>query len=136
MRRFYRIYLLGLFSLCLTFASAQSTITIEISNLRSNNGLVSLELFDAKQQIVEKVKEVIKDKTCTIVIENLKNAKYAIRYFHDENSNDELDTNWFGIPQEGYGFSNDAFGTFGPKDFEEWLFDLSGDMVIVFKTKY
>jgi uncharacterized protein (DUF2141 family) len=40
-----------------------------------------------------------------------------------------------GIPKEGYGFSNDAYGTFGPKPFEEWLVDVSKDTKIVLKTK-
>ena len=61
---------------------------------------------------------------------------YAIRYFHDENNNDELDTNFIGIPKEGFGFSNDAFGKFGPKKFKEWLFEVSGDTDIRMTTSY
>ena len=48
-----------------------------------------------------------------------------MQHFHDENSNEELDTNFIGIPKEGFGFSNDAFGKFGPKKFKEWLFEVS-----------
>ena len=47
--------------------------------------------------------------------------------------------NWIpilGIPKEGFGFSNDAMGKFGPKDFSEWLFDVQGDNTIRMSTKY
>ena len=50
--------------------------------------------------------------------------------------NEELDTNFIGIPKEGFGFSNDAIGKFGPKDFSEWLFEVSGDTLIKMTTKY
>jgi uncharacterized protein (DUF2141 family) len=33
--------------------------------------------------------------------------------FHDENDNGVLDKGAFGIPTEGYGFSNNAKGFFG-----------------------
>jgi len=33
---------------------------------------------------------------------------YAIAVHHDQNSNGKLDTNFVGIPKEGYGVSNDA----------------------------
>ena len=50
--------------------------------------------------------------------------------------NEELDTNFIGIPKEGFGFSNDAIGKFGPKDFSEWLFEVSGDTSLTMTTKY
>ena len=46
-------------------------------------------------------------------------GRYAVKAFHDENDNGELDTNLVGIPSEGYGFANDPSTTFGPPDFEE-----------------
>jgi uncharacterized protein (DUF2141 family) len=44
--------------------------------------------------------------------------------------------NFFGIPKEGIGFSNDAYGTFGPEDFTEWLFVVSGNTQIKLTTTY
>ena len=59
-----------------------------------------------------------------------------IRFFHDENQDKELDTNILGIPREGFGFSNDAMGKLGPKDFKEWLFDVSDDTTIRMTAQY
>ena len=78
----------------------------------------------------------IADNKCTIILKDLQDDQYAIRYIHDENRNEELDINILGIPKEGLGFSNDAFGKFGPKDFSEWLFEVSGDTKIRMTTKY
>jgi uncharacterized protein (DUF2141 family) len=40
--------------------------------------------------------------------EDIPPGTYALAVIHDENMNGKLDTNWLGIPTEGYGFSNDA----------------------------
>lgn len=46
-------------------------------------------------------------------------GQHAVKVFHDVNANGQLDTNKLGIPNEPYGFGNDARGTFGPPAFEE-----------------
>lgn len=33
-------------------------------------------------------------------------------------------------------FSNDTYGTFGPKSFDNWLFEIKENRKIVLKTKY
>jgi uncharacterized protein (DUF2141 family) len=55
------------------------------------------------------------------------NKKYAIAVFHDANSNQVLDKGLFGIPKEGYGFSNNARGWFGPPSFDDAAFLLDQD---------
>ena len=37
---------------------------------------------------------------------NLPAGNYAVQVMHDENENNKLDTNFMGMPIEGYGFSN------------------------------
>ena len=56
-----------------------------------------------------------------VLIENLKESYYAVAIYHDKNSNNQFDT-FFAIPQEKYGFSNDAPVYFGPPSFEEASF--------------
>ena len=52
-------------------------------------------------------------------------GEYAVKVYHDENSNNELDTMMFGIPSEDYGFSNDATGSFGPPEYKDAAFILN-----------
>lgn len=122
-----RWYLSAVFCSLIFAVQAQSTLEVKILNLSSDKGQVLLELFDVNEQRVRGVKQPIKNKQCIIKIDSLADAQYAFRFFHDANKNDELDTNWMGIPKEAYGFSNDAYGKFGPKDFEEWLFEVKGN---------
>jgi uncharacterized protein (DUF2141 family) len=41
-------------------------------------------------------------------------GEYAVKVFHDINSDSELNTSWIGWPKEPYGFSNDAPVNMGP----------------------
>jgi uncharacterized protein (DUF2141 family) len=131
-----RIFAIWMFLAPLLYISAQSSLTVEIVTLESNKGVVIVDLLDTNEETMMDKTSEISDNTCTIVFNDLKDGSYAVRYFHDENNNGELDTNFIGIPKEGFGFSNDAFGKFGPKKFKEWLFEVSGDTNIRMTTSY
>lgn len=103
---------------------SQLSLTIEITGLRNNDGHVHLELSNEKGKKIKGITKNIIENTCVIIINNLKPGKYAFKYFHDENKNDKLDSNWIGIPIEGYGFANNAKGIFGPPSFKETIFEL------------
>jgi hypothetical protein len=47
-----------------------------------------------------------------------------VAVFHDENMNGQLDKNMFGIPKEGYGFSNNPKKSIGPPKFADAKFQL------------
>ena len=115
---------------------SQFTLKIEITDLRNNTGKVILEVFDEKEKVINREMSEIKEKSCQFMVKNLMAGKYAVRYYHDENLNQVMETNMFGKPTEGYGFSNNVTGRFGPPPFEKWLFDLSEDKTIVLKTLY
>jgi len=78
----------------------------------------------------------IKDKKVIISVNGLKPGKYAVRFYHDENLNQTMETNMVGKPTEGYGFSNNVTGRFAMPPFEKWLFDLNADKTILLKTVY
>ena len=54
---------------------------------------------------------------------NLPPGTYAAKVMHDENDNGKLDTNFMGMPIEGYGFSNNPQLLRKPT-FDEAKFDL------------
>ena len=95
-----------------------------------------LQAFDENEKVLIQEMSDIKEKSCHFIIKNLMAGKYAVRYFHDENLNQMMETNSFGKPTEGYGFSNNVTGTFGMPPFEKWLFNLNEDKTIVLKTEY
>lgn len=65
----------------------------------------------------------------TVSIPDLSPGKYAVAVYVDNNRNGKLDKNFFGVPKEMYGFSNDARGMFGPPEFTEAAFDIGENIV-------
>ncbi len=134
--KFIKTLAVFLFLVPLSTLNAQSELKIEIINLRNDKGAVIVDLLDKNEKTVKARTCKISDNKCTVIFKDLKDDQYAVRYIHDENEDKELDTNLIGMPKEGFGFSNDAFGKFGPKDFSEWLFTVSGDTEIKMTTMY
>lgn len=131
MKLYIKLFILFVFlSLKPIFSIGQYTLTIEISDLKNNNGNIILSFNNEKEVKIKGIIQAITDKKCIIVIENLKPGKYAFKYFHDENKNEKLDVNWVGIPKEGFGFSNNAKGTFGPPSFEKTIFIIKENTTI------
>ena len=65
----------------------------------------------------------------------LKKGTYAFKVFIDKNDNNKFDFNFFGFPNEQYGFSNDAMGVLGPPTFQEASFKLNSNTSIKTKMK-
>jgi uncharacterized protein (DUF2141 family) len=114
----------------------QCRLEIEINGLKSNTGLIMLQLLNENEKVVNQAKGTITDKRSVIVFNDLKPGKYAFQYYHDENLSGKLETGMLGKPKEGYGFSNNASGPFGPKPFQEWLFGIKEDMKVKVTARY
>ena len=138
---------LSLMVICFTFfvsiAYAQTgTLTVEISEIQGNEGKISVGLYtnaenfpNAEKTYKGQMVEVTGEKAVA-TFKDIPAGTYGVAVFHDANSNGELDKNFFGIPKEGYAFSNNVFGTFGPPDFEEVTFKLDGDKTVEIKMGY
>jgi uncharacterized protein (DUF2141 family) len=119
-------------------------LTITVKGVRSADGAVFLAVYDSDKSFMKPPQAKTTRRLnaskgeLEIVIHDLPAGKYAISSYHDENGNGKLDTNALGIPEEGYGFSNDARGTSGPPQFLEAALDFDGktDMAIVFSIRY
>ena len=105
-----------------------SDLVIHITGFENSNGIAKVALVNSKDNYNATTPfkgfnfEIINNEVIKTI--NLPFGEYAIKVYHDENSNNELDTRIFGIPVERYGFSNNARGTFGPPEYEEALFKL------------
>jgi uncharacterized protein (DUF2141 family) len=75
----------------------------------------------ADQAIVKRVFDMRSNRLTVEIF--VPNDVIAISSYHDVNQNGWLDDNWFGVPTEPYGFSNNARGSFGPPKYEECIFD-------------
>lgn len=126
-----KVLLLFLCSLMLFSFQQTGSLKIEIKNLNNSKGQVVLDLQDENKNPIKAVIQEIKDNRCIIILNDLRPGKYAFRYFHDENSNKELDTSWIGMPKEGFGFSNNAMGKFGPPKHEITIFQITSDTIMI-----
>ncbi len=109
-------------------SGAQGAIAATVSGLRNDHGMVFVALFSSAagfsaNEALRGGPTAITGKTATLVFHDVPPGTYAVSFFHDENGNGKLDTNAFGIPTEGFGFSRDGQGTFGPPDFGQIDFD-------------
>ncbi len=119
---------------------AQNRIEVIINEVKDTTGHIRVGLFTDQESFLKKplVGKVGKAATGTVVIvfENVPPGTYAVSTIHDSNRNGELDSNLFGMPKEGFGFSNDAMGTFGPPSFDKAKFTVSSSLTIRVKTRY
>lgn len=113
-------------------------LRVLITNLRSDAGNVAVALYNSAEGFPEDSTRVFraaigdaKGGVSTVVFPALPAGTYAIAVLHDENRNGRMDKGLFGIPKEGYGFSNDAMGLMGPPGFDEAAFRCGSDTVSV-----
>lgn len=57
--------------------------------------------------------------TVLVQLPDFQPGYYAIACYQDENNNQRLDSNWFGVPTEAYGFSNNARPKFRAPSWDE-----------------
>lgn len=131
-----KVALVIVFSLFVFGLMAQVSLIIEITNLRNCKGIVHGELRNENDQPVAAVSKKIVDNQCCMVFDKLQPGRYAFQFIHDENSNKKLDTNWLGIPNEGFGYSNNPSLIKGPPTLKRTLFELNESTVINCKTIY
>ncbi len=120
------------FNFALTMAQG-NTIEFEILNIESDEGKMMIGLYDSAENWLKKSTRShfgkIENGKCTVLFENIPDGTYAISSYHDENDNNELDTNFFGIPKEDTGSSNNAPARMGPPKWEDAKFELKGKSV-------
>lgn len=67
---------------------------------------------------------------------DLQRGEYAIALYHDKNNNEECDVNFFGIPVEGYGFSNNVKPILSAPSFRRAKLRLEEDTTIFIRLIY
>ena len=77
----------------------------------------------------------LEPKDSTQLSTEIPDGEYAIAFFIDANGNKKLDKNFFGIPKEQFGFSNNAMGTLSAPTFEQAQFKVAGDTIQNIKLK-
>lgn len=104
-------------------------LVVNVAGFRNDKGKCLAYLYDKKNGFPSKPKEALKsvsakiiDGKATLVFKDITLTNCAISVIHDENDNKDFDTNFIGIPKEGFGASNNPKSSFGPPSFEDAKF--------------
>ena len=125
-------------------ASAQQyTLDVVVSGMHNDKGSLYLSLYNSAKGFPRDPKSAFRLTHAPIVngistfrLTKLPPGTYAIACFHDENGNGKLDANFFGIPSEGTGVSNNAAGFLGPPKFRDAKLSLNRDAAITIRIRY
>jgi uncharacterized protein (DUF2141 family) len=117
-------------------ASIDATVRLDISGVRNDKGDVGCLLFSAAEGYPEDHTKALREKHTAIAgdravceFDRLAPGTYAAMVWHDENRNGKMDRNFMGIPQEGYGASNNVRPRFSAPGFKEASFVVSAGAV-------
>jgi uncharacterized protein (DUF2141 family) len=136
--KIHRALLATVLLIGLPISASADTLTITVNNIKKA-GEIHVAVYDnaeafeadrgekggAAPGITEGTIQMVEPGSVTYIYE-LPPGTYAIGIFHDVNLNNKMDNNFFGVPKEQYGFSNNARALFGPPDFEDAAFVLKG----------
>lgn len=138
----------GIASVCLSLLLGSPTpvvadgasIVVEVEGLRSGRGAVRGALFASPRGWTEEGRQLatcearIEGRRSVCVFDGVAPGEYAVAFLHDEDDDGELDRDFIGWPQEGFGFSNDAPIVLSPPGFESAVFVHSGAEQVVRAT--
>lgn len=121
--------------------SLPSSNSIEILvelNSTNDEGIVHVAIYHSKSSFLKRpyyqTTFVSKSNQILVPIDEFPEGEFAVAAFLDTNGNGKLDTNFFGVPSEPYGFSNNVRGVVGPphwKDARMRLAHLQTELMLV-----
>ena len=110
----------------LSFSRPPASLHVQIHGARSDQGKVLVLVFDNEDGFPDQVEKAFKQLVleskngkAEFSLDTIPAGKYAVTVLHDEDDNGIMTTNFVGLPQEKYGFSNNPKIYFGPPSFEK-----------------
>ncbi len=122
--------LLGVLIAAPALAQDEPTIVIVVRGLRNDQGFVGGGIYADPNVWTHEGGQVatchvpIHAGTARCVIRAPGPGRYAFAFMHDEDANGRMNTDSIGLPQEGYGFGNDARGTLGAPSFDSAAYEV------------
>ncbi len=118
-------------------------LTVVVDSLSSKQGEVCMRIYAKEQGFPQSATGVVQSgctkitgRAATKEFYGLKYGTYAVALFHDEDGNGKLNTNFLGIPREGFGISNNPTVKLSAPKFKSASFSLKGNATIKISMKY
>lgn len=123
-----------------SYAAVGQDIEVTVKNIKNDKGVLVVGLFGSAKSFTKQPLKaempMAETGTLKVLFKNIQPGEYAVSIFHDANENGVLDMNFMGIPKEGFGFSNDAMGVFGPPTFTKAKFSCPETRMVSVTLKY
>lgn len=122
-------------------AAAQNNVVVHVSNFENNKGVCLVCLFDnasaftGKGQPVKKIIVAATTGTAVATFSNVPVGTYAVSVIHDANANNKFDTNFLGIPTEGYGASQNKLPFASAPKFDANKFSVAANATVTVPIK-
>jgi len=128
--------------ICQSLHAQKYNLSVVIEGLKNKEGEIQIGIYNNKESFPEvdkqfKVVTLSAGKfTGTYTISDLPAGEYAIAIFHDENLDKVCNTNFLGIPKEGYGFSNNVRPKLSAPSFDDCKINLKDSASITIRMLY
>ena len=111
-------------------------LKVQVKGGNADKGTAIISLFDSPDNFLKSPLSMEKlpfnsRGQVEYVFRTLPAGTYAISVTYDEDNNGELNTNFFGIPTELIGFTNNARSSLGPPSFDKAAIDLSANKTVI-----
>ncbi len=126
--------------------ASKPNLEVTFKELKDSTGQVCLSLYSGPKgfpkggtdsDLLSSKCTPIANGNATLTFGDLKPGKYAITAFHDANNDGKMNKNSFGMPEEGFGFSNNPEIGFSAPSFNETEFQVSDTKAVVpIKLRY
>jgi uncharacterized protein (DUF2141 family) len=103
-----------------------SALVVGLKNVRFDlGGTIYIMVVDKNEKPLYQLKRPLKESNPVFTFDKLsQGGEYAIKVYHDQNDNGQLDKGIFGQPVEGWGVSNDARGFMSAPPLKKMLIKL------------
>ena len=108
---------------------AQGSLSITMRNVKNNKGVCTVALYNNASDFPGDYKNAVRSAVVpaskgvlTVQFDHLPPGVYAVAVIHDENNDGRLNTNFLGVPAEGYGASNNHLPSMSAPKFSESCF--------------
>lgn len=121
------------------------SLTVAVTGLKNANGQVCFSLFDRGEGFPDNAEAIVATQCVaamtagqtespaagdiaplSVTFDDLEFGAYAVSVIHDENEDNQLNTGTFGIPTEGFGFSQNPAIQLSAPDFSEAAIVVAG----------
>lgn len=112
----------------------ENNVKVVIEGVRSKKGKIVIAVFNDQESFKTRkpIKRIELNKSeleKNEIVFSLDNGVYGISIFDDENDNNKMDYNFFGMPKEGFGFSNYYHEGFSKPNFDKFKFEINNQIV-------